>query len=786
MRTLCNAIFLLSFSSLLCGLVSAEEWLLQYDANRLNPDNEQPAAGWEGHNSSPGASTEVKDGILRMDTKVERGGLWFAMKQRSDAWAYAIAPTRNWSAEVRARVTESGGDDGGLTLWIGNGNRQTAYLVIGARSLKWGTKKRGGTTLKTGLDNFSDFHTYRIDFDAKTGTFTVSRDKKRIARDLTNASPYPYRWFVFGDPGSTCQMKAEIDWIRYKTQGGPNLYTMVALGDSTSVPGRNNVKAVYSELLPGTLKAKKVPVAVVNSSRPGLHTGRAAAYTKLPRVKRHPQALDIYENEVLNFDPEIVLLQFGINDSWIDGEKNPKGPSRTPLEQFAANLDTMILTSLDAGSKVVLMTPNPLGAPYDKWRDDRLALYAQVVRNIAKREGLPLVDVRRLFQTYARKSKRNTIDDLLQDGMHPNHIGHKIIADDLTDKLAFLTKPPTFRKVDLAKTLPMRVVATENGAPLVQANTARLPGDRIVAAYQKRGSNQNQVRFARSLDGGAKWAPLPTPDHFDLLDINSPTLHAAGNTLFCIVSYPRMAISHSADAGQTWSPLYPMFPPDYTGKPGDTGVRPPSSLLSNGPNLIMTWHDAITLRPRVNFGLFQSTSKDAGRTWSLPESIGLHPKFPGARPADPVLLPNPRTGDLICIAKDADQKYSALWMLTTDNGATWSDLNGASAMLQGDRHAAIRSRDGRIVMAFRDRNKKSKWFGDTVVWVGTDNDLKYGTQGQYLARVMENPASGGTPDIEVLDDGSFVVTTAYGYETSGAVRCVRFTVQQLDFGAASK
>jgi len=775
-RILCNAILI--FFGFALG-AQAESWAFQYEANALNPDGEQPAAGWEAHNTAPRSVAMVDGGILHMETTVERNGLWFGMKQKTDAWAKTVYPGRDWSIEARVKVVSSAGADGGFTIWAGNGDRKTAYLVISPRGLKWGMKATGQTLLATNLDNASAFHTYRIDFDAKSETFSVYRDKKRIKRDLPNASSYPYRWLLFGDPASTCQMKAEVDYIRFKGERGPILRTVLAFGDTATAGVYPGSKGSYTDLLPNALKSAKTPAAIINSGKVGLHSGRKTQYA--PGLQKTPQAIDLFENEVLNFAPDAVVMQFGMNDSWIDSAK-ANGTSRTKLEDFARNLDTMVLTLMASGTDVILMTPNPLGKQHPKFRDQRLAQYAQVIRNIAKREALPLVDVRRLFQTSAGK---RGVDTLLADGMHPNANGQKLIANAVATELRGLYRPKPFMKIDLANRIPTSTVISRNGARLVQVNTAALPGDRIVAVFQKRTNTGNQIMLARSDDGGAAWKELPSPREFDL-DANSPTLHAAGNTLFLLVSYPRMAISHSKNAGDTWSPLYPLFPPSNVGTPGDSGVLPPASLLTNGSKLIMIWHDATSYEPRINFGLFQSTSTDAGRSWSMPDQVSIHPKHLGARPADPVLIPNPQTGSLICIAKDASRTHPTLHMVSSNGGENWSDLRAVNSVLTGDRHAAIRAKDGRLVIVFRDRARGSKWNGDTVAWVGTDDDLIQGRQGQYLVRLLENPAAGGTADIERRSDGMFLVTSAYAFKTAGAVRCTTFNLKQLDSLARGK
>ncbi|HEX9814123.1 MAG TPA: SGNH/GDSL hydrolase family protein, partial [Myxococcota bacterium] len=65
-----------------------------------------------------------------------------------------------------------------------------------------------------------------------------------------------------------------------------------------------------------------------------------------------------------------------------------------------------------------------------------LDVYAQRVRDIARQDNLPLVDVSERFEAYDR-TPGQSIDDLLldDDGIHPNDTGHALIAEWLTEIL---------------------------------------------------------------------------------------------------------------------------------------------------------------------------------------------------------------------------------------------------------------------------------------------------------------------------------------------------------------
>lgn len=198
---------------------------------------------------------------------------------------------------------------------------------------------------------------------------------------------------------------------------------IVAFGDSTTAP-RGPLR-VYADILRDELPQRSVQAKVINAGVGGNHTVAAR--------KR-------FHRDVLDRRPDLVIIQFGINDAAVDVWKKPPATKpRVALKTYKTNLRFFIKSIRDAGGHPILMTPNPLRwtaklkklygkPPYDP--DDAngfnllLQDYAAAVRAIAGEEQVALIDIDR-----AMKAK---IDGLLLDGMHPNATGHRLVADQLT------------------------------------------------------------------------------------------------------------------------------------------------------------------------------------------------------------------------------------------------------------------------------------------------------------------------------------------------------------------
>jgi len=222
---------------------------------------------------------------------------------------------------------------------------------------------------------------------------------------------------------------------------------IVTFGDSTTATARDwapEIKEVYSDCLPVALAPQGVGASVINAGIGDTTTRQAVA--RLDRdVRRH--------------HPDLVVVQFGINDSWIDVDEGKTKPRLTRAE-FRRNLTIIARRLKQDGARVILMTPNPM-----RWRDPfyikafaehpglldvqaargidlLLDQYAEDVRGVAKSESLPLVDIFDAFERYG-KVPGQAIDDILLagDGIHPNQAGQRLVCRLLAAQIVKLLMP---------------------------------------------------------------------------------------------------------------------------------------------------------------------------------------------------------------------------------------------------------------------------------------------------------------------------------------------------------
>lgn len=123
------------------------------------------------------------------------------------------------------------------------------------------------------------------------------------------------------------------------------------------------------------------------------------------------------EQRVLRFRPDVVLILFGMNDSLA-------GPAGR--QAFRSGLEDVTSRIRVSGAIPVLQTPNRVYFPYAASRRD-LPAYVEIVRDVAVRNEVPLIDHWRHWETI-KPNPLAHLDWLQDQSIHPNHFGHREMA----------------------------------------------------------------------------------------------------------------------------------------------------------------------------------------------------------------------------------------------------------------------------------------------------------------------------------------------------------------------
>lgn len=141
---------------------------------------------------------------------------------------------------------------------------------------------------------------------------------------------------------------------------------------------------------------------------------------------------DLYlrmEDDVLSKNPDVVVIYVGVNDVW---HKTLLGTG-TDADKFEKFYLAILKKLKEKNIKAILCTPAVVGEKTDfsNQLDGDLNKYSNIIRDIAKKNNLPLVDLRQKFLEYdkANNPDNKEKDILTYDRVHLNPKGNQFVAD---------------------------------------------------------------------------------------------------------------------------------------------------------------------------------------------------------------------------------------------------------------------------------------------------------------------------------------------------------------------
>ncbi|MBL4885708.1 MAG: exo-alpha-sialidase [Planctomycetaceae bacterium] len=292
--------------------------------------------------------------------------------------------------------------------------------------------------------------------------------------------------------------------------------------------------------------------------------------------------------------------------------------------------------------------------------------------------------------------------------------------------------------------------------------------------------------MARSDDGGKSWTRIDKklPAGFSKHQ-NCPSIYRmvdrAGKARLWVFSAalgtrsgPGMPSIMSEDDGESWKEMPPL---------GFTCVMTFSSMvkLTDGRYLGL-YHRGPDGKDRTPLVVLQTLSDDGGLSWSKPRIVA---EVEGKNPCEPCVIRSPDGKQLCCLMRENTHKGRSLMMFSDDEGASWSTPVDTPWGLTGDRHKEVFTKDGKLVVCFRDQAPGSSTRGHFVAWVGTYDDIINGRDGEYRIKLLHHYGHRGDcgyPGVELLPDGTIVATTYVKYrddQAKNSVVAVRFKLTEL-------
>ena len=141
---------------------------------------------------------------------------------------------------------------------------------------------------------------------------------------------------------------------------------------------------------------------------------------------------DLYlrmDDDVIARNPNVVVIWVGVNDVW---HKASFGTGTDP-DKFDKFYTAIIKKLQTKNIRVILCTPAAIGEKTDftNQQDGDLNKYAQIIRDLARKNKCELVDLRKEFLEFNLKNNPDNKEQgiLTTDRVHLNPAGNKLVAE---------------------------------------------------------------------------------------------------------------------------------------------------------------------------------------------------------------------------------------------------------------------------------------------------------------------------------------------------------------------
>ena len=351
-------------------------------------------------------------------------------------------------------------------------------------------------------------------------------------------------------------------------------------------------------------------------------------------------------------------------------------------------------------------------------------------------------------------------------------------------------------------------VVDDSADYLAHPDSVLLKDSSILTLYPK-GHGKGAVLNKLSTDGGLSWQGeiKNTPKSWES-SLETPTVYRlrftdgkTGDKLIMISANPKWPgmstdggfnCSVSSDEGKSWTEFERFYDKDSEAPVIPIVAMSSLTQLKENGEFVDRWMGLFHDADFYNYRTILTFDSEGNPQWSVPEKY-----FSEYREIEKksqmceveVIRSERGEGDRLClISRSNSKRMNSLISFSDDEGKTWSSPVEAPAALNGERHKAEWTKDGRLFITFRsiERGKRARenssfrlfnskhWISEGwVAWVGSFDDLENGSEGQYRIKLAHiyfdsqtSPQYSANADTgycgnAVLDDGT-VVTSTYG------------------------
>ena len=141
-----------------------------------------------------------------------------------------------------------------------------------------------------------------------------------------------------------------------------------------------------------------------------------------------------FDRDVVDLNPDWVSICIGINDVWRQFDSPAIPDCHVMPDEYAKNLETMILKVKDKVKGVFVLTPYIMEPNSEDMMRSRMNEYVQICSDLAQKYGCIFVDFQKMYEDYCWIRHSSYI---AWDRIHPNQIGATLMAREFLKKCDF-------------------------------------------------------------------------------------------------------------------------------------------------------------------------------------------------------------------------------------------------------------------------------------------------------------------------------------------------------------
>ena len=141
-----------------------------------------------------------------------------------------------------------------------------------------------------------------------------------------------------------------------------------------------------------------------------------------------------FDRDVVDLNPDWVSICIGINDVWRQFDSPAIPDCHVMPDEYAKNLETMILKVKDKVKGVFILTPYIMEPNSEGMMRSWMNEYVQICSDLAQKCGCIFVDFQKMYEDYCRIRHSSYI---AWDRIHSNQIGATLMFREFLKKCDF-------------------------------------------------------------------------------------------------------------------------------------------------------------------------------------------------------------------------------------------------------------------------------------------------------------------------------------------------------------